>query len=73
MIQNIKNKWLRRAVVVLSAIPATAIMVGLWLIAGLTGFYSALKAIAKEYGPRWVETVIAAWKGDEFQQGNTQQ
>ena len=65
MIQNIKNKWLRRAIVVLLAIPGTIIMVGLWLIAGVAGFCSALKAIAVEYGPRWVETVIAAWKGRE--------
>lgn len=73
MIQNIRNKWLRRAIVVLSAIPATAIMVGLWLIAGLTGFCAALNAMANEYGPRWVRAVVAAWKGNGFQQGNTQQ
>ena len=65
MIQNIKNKWLRRAIVVLFATPGTIIMVGLWLIDGLAELGRTLWAGLKSYWPHWFMAMAEAWKGRE--------
>lgn len=73
MIGDIKNKWLRRTIVVLAAIPGTATMLVLWLIYGVCGLWDNLWYGAKEFAPRWMHAIVWAWKGNQSQQCNTNQ